>query len=157
MARLARAARRRPPVVVAPASGAVPTISVVIPARNEARRIGPAAGGSSGPTPLPTEVIVVDDESTDDTAALAGSLGARVVAGRPLPRGLGGQAMGADQGLRVARGEWVVTMDADVEAALGLPAALVERAQRDGLDFVSAGRTVLAARPARCAGCTPAC
>ena len=84
---------------------------------------------------------MVDDESTDDTAALAGSLGARVVAGRPLPPGWVGKPWALDQGLRVARGEWVVTMDADAEAVLGLPAALVERAQRDGLDFVSlAGR-----------------
>ena len=140
MARLAQAARRRPPVVVALAGGAVSTISVVIPARNEARRIGPLLR-QLGADATATEVIVVDDESTDDTAALAGSLGARVVSGRPLPAGWVGKPWALDQGLRVARGEWVVTMDADAEAVLGLPAALVERAQRDGLDFVSlAGR-----------------
>ena len=127
-------------MVVALASGAVSTISVVIPARNEARRIGP----------------LLRQLGADATAAEVHRGGRRVDGryGRPRrqPRSPGrtgktaapgwvGKPWALDQGLRVARGEWVVTMDADAEAVPGLPAALVERAQRDGLDFVSlAGR-----------------
>ena len=66
MRSLARAAGRRPPVR---SSSAVEAgISVVIPARDEARRIGPVLAAVVG-APGVAEVIVVDDESSDGTAA----------------------------------------------------------------------------------------
>ena len=68
VSRLARAARRRPPVVVEGAT-TVPTttISVVIPARDEAARIGPLLEALRG-DPTVAEILVVDDESSDGTA-----------------------------------------------------------------------------------------
>ena len=141
VSRLARAARRRPPVVVEGAT-TVPTttISVVIPARDEAARIGPLLEALRG-DPTVAEILVVDDESSDGTAELAGRLCAGVLAGAPLPPGWVGKPWALDQGLRAATGEWMVTMDADVEPARGLPGALVGRATRDGLELVSvAGR-----------------
>ena len=140
VSRLARAARRRPPVVVEGATVPTTTISVVIPAREEAARIRPLLEALRG-DPTVAEVLVVDDESRDGTAELAGRLGAMVLAGAPLPAGWVGKPWALDQGLRAATGEWVVTMDADVEPARGLPGSLVGRAIRDGLDLVSvAGR-----------------
>ena len=140
VSRLARAARRRPPLVVEGANVPTTTISVVIPARNEARRIEPLLEALRR-DPTVTEVLVVDDESSDVTPALAARLGATVVTGAPLPAGWVGKPWALDQGVRSARGEWVVTMDADVEPARGLPGALVERAMRDDLDLASvAGR-----------------
>lgn len=140
VSRLARAARRRPPVVVEEASVPTATISIVIPARDEAARIGPLLEALRS-DPTVTEVLVVDDESSDSTPTLARRLGATVLTGAPLPAGWVGKPWALDQGLRAATGEWVVTMDADVEPARGLPGALVERATRDGLDLVSvAGR-----------------
>jgi dolichol-phosphate mannosyltransferase len=116
------------------------TISVVIPARDEAARLGPLLEALRG-DPTVTETVVVDDESTDATSQLACRLGATVLAGAPLPTGWVGKPWALDQGVRAASGEWVVTMDADVEPARGLPGALVERAAREGLDLVSvAGR-----------------
>ncbi len=105
----------------------------------------------------------MDDESSDGTAELAGRLGATVLAGAPLPAGWVGKPWALDQGLRAATGEWVVTMDADVEPARGLPGALVERATRDGLDLVSvagrfacptAGAALAPPRAARRRSCT---
>ncbi len=116
------------------------TISVVIPARDEAARIAPLLAALRG-DPTVSEVLVVDDESGDGTAELARRQGATVLTGAPLPVGWVGKPWALDQGLRAATGEWVVTMDADVEPAPGLPGALVERAMRDGLDLLSvAGR-----------------
>jgi len=138
--RLARAARRRPPLLVEEATVPTTTISVVIPARDEAARIGPLLEALRG-DPTVSQVLVVDDESSDHTAELAGRLGATVLTGAPLPAGWVGKPWALDQGLRAATGEWVVAMDADVEPARGLPGALVERATRDELDLVSvAGR-----------------
>ena len=151
--RLAGAARRRPPLLAEeddPArADATTSISVVIPARNEAHRIGPLLEALRR-DPTVGEVIVVDDESTDGTAALARRLGAYVVSGLPLPAEWVGKPWALDQGLRRATGEWVVTMDADVEPTPGLAATLVRRATADGLDFVSvAGRFVCPTAPLR--------
>jgi glycosyltransferase involved in cell wall biosynthesis len=58
------------------------------------------------------EIIVVDDERSDPTAA-AGQRGATVRAGRALPPGRAGKAGALDQGPRAARGDLVLVLDAD--------------------------------------------
>jgi dolichol-phosphate mannosyltransferase len=141
LVRIARAARRRPPLRTgAPfdvdAEG--PTISVVVPARDEAARIGPLLDAVRA-APGVTEVVVVDDESSDGTAAIAAAAGARVIAGAPLPAGWAGKAWALQQGIEAATGEWVVTLDADTRPSPELPRALVARAVADGLDAVSVG------------------
>jgi len=90
------------------------SISVVIPARNEARRIGPLLDAIAR-APDVAEVIVVDDESTDDTCVIARRAGATVLTGAPLPDGWAGKAWALQQGLSAAQSDWVVTLDADVE------------------------------------------
>jgi glycosyltransferase involved in cell wall biosynthesis len=52
-------------------------VSVIIPTRDEAQAIGRVIGDL--PTALISEVIVVDNNSTDGTAEIAASMGARVV------------------------------------------------------------------------------
>lgn len=132
-ARFARGRRRRPPL----APGASPPpgpVSVVIPARDEAERLGPCLEGLRG---VDAEVLVVDDRSTDATADVARTGGARVVDGRPLPAGWAGKAWALQQGLEAAAGEWVVFLDADTRPRPGLIPALVELAER--FDLLSAG------------------
>ena len=84
-------------------------------------------------------MVVVDDESTDATAAVAAAAGARVVAGRPLPEGWVGKPWALQQGLEVATGHWLLTLDADVTPPPGLVGALVAAAERGGWDWASAG------------------
>lgn len=136
--RVAMAARRRPPLRSAPAGAALPTISVVVPARDEAARIGPLLDALRS-APGVAEVLVVDDESRDATAQVAASGGARVLTGRALPEGWAGKAWALQQGLEAATGDWVVMLDADTRPAPELPSALVARALADGLDLVSVG------------------
>jgi hypothetical protein len=56
-------------------------------------------------------VIVVDDASSDDTAAVARSLGAQVI----VREVNGGAAAARNDGIRAARHEWVALLDADDE------------------------------------------
>ncbi len=116
----------------------IPKISVIIPARNEANRIRACLEAIVG-APGIHEVVVVDDESSDETAAVASRLGATVLSGKPLPNGWVGKAWALHQGVQAATGEWVVTLDADAVAHPQLAQAVVKRAQRDGLRFVSVG------------------
>jgi dolichol-phosphate mannosyltransferase len=136
-ARLARGRRMRPPLqagVLSPGT----TVSAVIPARDEAARIGPCVIAARA-DPGVSEVIVVDDESTDGTSAVAARAGARVIAGRPLPPGWVGKQWALQQGLEVASGEYVLTLDADARTRPGLAAALVTAAAGGPFDLVSAG------------------
>lgn len=94
------------------------TVSVCIPARDESATLGQVVGAvlaphlaESGGSGLVDEVVVVDDGSLDDTAGVATSAGARVVA-LASPRGKG-DAMRA--GLEASSGDIVVFLDADVE------------------------------------------
>lgn len=138
VSRLARAARTAPPVraTLTPWQ----SIDVVIPARDEAARIGPLLAAIVG-APGVREVIVVDDQSSDDTAALACAAGATVVTGAALPDGWAGKAWALQQGVEAAGAEWIVTLDADTRPDPVLPQALVARAVGDGLDLVTvAGR-----------------
>jgi dolichol-phosphate mannosyltransferase len=134
--RLARG-RNRPAPFVPGRSGPPPRpVSVVIPARDEESRIE----GCVRPLladPDVSEVIVVDDESSDGTARLAARLGAKVVPGAPLPDGWVGKQWALHQGVRAAAGPIVVLLDADTRPKPGLCAELV--ALLDSFDLVSAG------------------
>ena len=134
--RIARARDRRPPL--RPAASTDSTISVVVPARDEAARIGPLLQAVCG-APGVTEVLVVDDQSTDDTASIALAAGATVVPGSPPPHGWAGKAWALQQGVQQATGDWVVTLDSDTRPSPELPRALVARAVRDRLHFVTVG------------------
>jgi glycosyltransferase involved in cell wall biosynthesis len=98
-----------------------PTFSVVIPARNAERTLGAVLTSLRAQVPAPERVIVVDDGSTDGTAALASSLGAMVVPGTGV-----GYAGGArNQGWDAATGDVVVFLDADAVPEPGWSAGLV--------------------------------
>jgi dolichol-phosphate mannosyltransferase len=141
LSRLAGGRVRRAPLrrgAPAPAPGDSPTISVVVPARDEERRLAPCLAGLLGDGDL-LEVIVVDDRSSDGTAKLARRMGATVVAGVEPPAGWTGKAWALQQGIEVAGGDWVLHVDADARPVGGLARALVAAAAEHGDDVLSAG------------------
>src|SRR5262245_53834238 len=67
-------------------------VSVVVPARDEARTLPTLLEGLAKQHGRPPEVIVVDDGSRDETAAIARAHGAEVVDAPTLPEGWTGKA-----------------------------------------------------------------
>src|SRR5829696_1281756 len=135
LGRLARGRTRRPPL----RAGAAPpgaAVTAVVPARDEAQRIGPCLEALLADADL-SEVLVVDDGSSDGTAELAARLGARVVPAGEPPAGWVGKPWALQRGLESASGEVVVSLDADTRPRPGLARALV--AALADADWVSAG------------------
>ena len=94
-------------------AGLAPSVSVIIPARNEERNL-PALLRSLVSQPLkPREILVVDDGSTDQTAATAQQFGAVVIPSRPLPDGWRGKTWACHQGAQAATGDLLLFLDAD--------------------------------------------
>lgn len=95
-------------------------MSVVIPARNEAATIGALIASVIRQLRAGDDVIVVDDASTDDTAAQARDAGARVVRIDAVPAGWAGKAHACWRGASVASGDVLVFLDADVTISTGV-------------------------------------
>ena len=121
------------PSAAAPVPAADACVSVVIPCYNHGRCLARAVQSLIDQTYAHTQIVVVDDGSSDDTAAVARSFGARVEYVHQANAGL---SAARNTGLRHARGEWVVFLDADdwlppdalrqhLEAAQSHPAASV--------------------------------
>ena len=98
-----------------------PLLSVIVPARDEAANIETCVRAILATAYRPIEVIVVDDRSSDRTAAIVERLARlpdardrlRLLAGAELPDGWVGKQWALIQGYRVARGELLVFADAD--------------------------------------------
>jgi 4,4'-diaponeurosporenoate glycosyltransferase len=102
-------------------------LSVVIPARNEAAPLPALLASLRTQTLLPDEVIVVDDHSSDATAAKAAGAGATVISPPPLPAGWLGKSWACHHGAAAASGELLLFLDADVVLDPPALAALVAR------------------------------
>lgn len=90
-----------------------PVLSVIVPVHNGAHLVAQSLGALEAST-LPRqwwELIVVDDASTDETAAVASRYADAIVRLDGSPRG---PAFARNRGIRVARGDIVAFVDADV-------------------------------------------
>lgn len=91
-----------------------PLLSVIVPAKDEARALRPTVEAVLASDYPRLEVIVVDDGSRDGTARIAAELAARDPRLRVLTHAVNqGKAAALNHGLRVAKSDLVVTVDAD--------------------------------------------
>jgi hopene-associated glycosyltransferase HpnB len=128
-----------------PAPGAWPAVTAVVPARNEADVIARSVGSLLAQDyPGPFEVILVDDDSADGTAAAAqaavtGPHRLTVLRGQPLPAGWTGKLWAMSQGVAAAgetpRYLWLT--DADIAHDPDNLRRLVSRAEAGGLTLTS--------------------
>ena len=119
-----------------------PLVSVIIPARNEARNIERCLRSVLATRYAPVEVIVVDDRSTDGTAEIvepAAGKRLRLVRGAELPEGEGwfGKQWAIVQGYRVAKGELLLFTDADTRHEPELLPRAVRALQTERADLFS--------------------
>jgi glycosyltransferase involved in cell wall biosynthesis len=85
-------------------------VSVVIPCYNAARFLRETLASALNQTCRPLEVIVVDDGSTDDSAAIAESFGPPV---RVMRQANQGESVARNVGIAAARGDYLQFLDAD--------------------------------------------
>jgi glycosyltransferase involved in cell wall biosynthesis len=111
------------------------SLSIVIPAKNEADAIGTAVAGAKKEYPE-AEIIVVDDGSSDDTAKVAEQAGAKVVR---HPESLGNGAA-VKAGARAASGDIIAFMDGDGQHDAAEFGKLLEKLDQ-GYDMVIGARS----------------
>jgi hypothetical protein len=122
--------------------GPVPGVSVLVPARDEARVIGRLAAAVLASRDVDLELVVLDDDSRDDTARIITDLAAadprvRLVRGQPLPSGWCGKQHACFQLAQAARHDILLFLDADVALEPDAVARTVAFLDARGVDLAS--------------------
>ena len=120
-----------------------PWVSIVIPAYNEATRIGNSIQTIDdlvGKASYPLEVIIVDDGSTDGTAQIVAARSSKVRIIRNSPNK--GKGYSVRRGVLEAKGEWVLFSDADLSAPIDELSKLLDVATKENADVVIGSRAV---------------
>jgi chlorobactene glucosyltransferase len=117
-------------------------VSVIVPARNEARTIRTVVDSILESGYPRFELLVVDDRSVDETAALVEQRAAtdprlRLIRGQELPAGWYGKPWACWQGYRAARGDVLVFTDADTRHAPELLGRTVGALEASGAALVT--------------------
>lgn len=129
---------RAPPVP----EGPLPKISVLIPARNEEANIGDSLQAILRNQHVEFEVLVLDDHSDDQTAAIVDQLAerdprVRCLAAPELPSGWNGKQHACWQLAQAAQYDWLLFVDADVRLSEGALARLLAEQQRSSSPLIS--------------------
>jgi len=119
-------------------------VTVLIPARNEAKQIGRTLAALREQAP-DLRVLVVDDRSDDGTAEVATDAGLsylRVIEGRDMPPGWTGKLWSLDQALAEVTTPLTLLLDADIELGPGTVASLLQLRRSRGARLVSVMATL---------------
>jgi len=119
-----------------------PKVSVIIPACNEGADLEEAMRSKLAEDYPDVEFVLVDDRSTDDTGAIVDRMAAEDARVSPLhithlPSGWLGKLHAMHQGLRAARGEWLLFSDADIRFTPGALKRAVALCHERNLDHLT--------------------
>jgi dolichol-phosphate mannosyltransferase len=120
-----------------------PYVSVVLPTREEAGNVGAVAARLDELLPgLPIEVIFVDDSDDETPEAIRRISSSRTVRllHRPAGSRQGGLGGAVVEGIRMARGEWVCVMDADLQHPPEVMESMLAQADATAAQLVVASR-----------------
>ena len=115
--------------------GPAPFISVLVPARDEEANIAACLESLQKQDYQNYEILVLDDNSSDNTGVIvenvaAGDSRVRTLRGEPLPKGWTGKSFACYQLARQARGSWLLFVDADTTHAPHMLRAALGQALR---------------------------
>jgi cellulose synthase/poly-beta-1,6-N-acetylglucosamine synthase-like glycosyltransferase len=119
----------------------VPLVSIIIPARNESRRISKCIETLKSQTYSKLEIIIVDD-STDNTVEVIKNVVGndkrfKIIKQDPLLAGWIGKPFALQQGSKIAQGKWLLFIDADTYYDPILIERSMEFAVQNKLDMLS--------------------
>ena len=119
----------------------LPALSVIVPALDESKTIGPAMRTLLALDYPRLEIVAVNDRSTDETGAILDSLAQedsrlRVLHVTDLPAGWLGKNHALQQATEVASGEYLLFTDADVHFEASVLRRAVAFAEQRGLDHL---------------------
>ncbi len=121
----------------------IPQVSAILPARNEEANIAAAVESLARQT-VPLEILVVNDASTDGTAAILAQLRTRFpqlhvieIENDAVPAGWVGKSYAISRGVEQARAPWLLFTDADVRHQPEAVAKAVATARKTGAALVS--------------------
>jgi glycosyltransferase involved in cell wall biosynthesis len=125
--------------------GAIPEVSIIVPARNEEANIGACLESLTAQTGVSSEILVVDDSSSDRTREIVESFtGVRLLRADPLLAAEGrldnrrtGKNNALIVGAKEARGNWLLFTDADTVHLPGSLARALNEAKKEKADLLS--------------------
>ncbi len=117
-------------------------VSVLIPARNEALRIGPLLDSVLASEGVQCDLCVLDDESQDSTAAIVEACSrkhpnVRLLKGTPVPAGWSGKQFACYQLAQQAMYDELIFLDADVALSKDALHRAVTQRRRTNADLLS--------------------
>lgn len=111
-------------------------ITVLIPARNEGSTIEKTLQALSVQgVNLP--IILIDDQSEDNTSEKARNFPVTIISGTTLPTGWSGKLWALEQGFAHVKTAYILLLDADIVLDKGMIATLLHKAEHEQLAFVS--------------------
>lgn len=130
------------PALGSAGDSATPSVSVVVPTRDEGPRLEETLRHFLNQQQIELELIVVDDRSVDDTRALLQRLSREDNRLRPLfvdalPDGWLGKTHACHLGAELARGDWILFADADTAVKTDVVRRAVDTANRDGVEHLT--------------------
>ncbi|HXG30626.1 MAG TPA: glycosyltransferase family 2 protein [Thermodesulfobacteriota bacterium] len=122
--------------------GSLPLVSIIVPMRNEERNVKRCTESLLSQVYPNFEVIAVDDGSEDGTLEVLKGIASKhpnlkVIEGTPTPDGWVGKNHALWQGVKQAKGDWILFVDADTTSEPYMLTSVIKYAEENDVDMLS--------------------